>query len=117
MRLAVEPIAAVRADVACSAAAFVDHTCADDFRKMAEDGSHIVRQAAARICRNVALERRVECLEIVVALAKDRVPNVRVHAAEALANAARNYPDNKEIGALLNEMKKDEDSDIRRAVM
>jgi hypothetical protein len=115
--LAVDPVAAVRKDAACSAASLADETCAERVRRMADDRSHVVRQAAARICRNMGQERRCECMDSVAALAKDPVPNVRVYAAEVIAHAARNEPEKSEIRALLEVMRMDEDVDVRTAAM
>jgi HEAT repeat protein len=116
-KLAVDPIAAVRVDAAYSAASLADSNCANVLQRMATDGSHIVRQAAARICRNLAPERRAECVHIIKTLAKDSVPNVRVHAAEALVETVRDGPGNAEIRALLEEVRQDKDLDVRKAAM
>jgi hypothetical protein len=115
--LILDDVGAVRVDAAMSFAEIADDSSVEMLGVMANDDSHFVRQTVGRICRNLSIERKLMCLPVIVKLANDRIPNVRLHAAMAVMEAVRDCPENLELKRLAEGLKMDHDLDVRRATM
>jgi HEAT repeat protein len=111
--LVMDRIAIVRKDAAQSFADLMDEEDISVIKEMSESRTHWLRATAAWICGRAREEMLESCLPVVARLCKDRVPNVRIAAANALDRMVRLGNIADEFVDVLKLVKGDVDVDVR----
>lgn len=117
--LLTDKVATVRKDAATSFALLMtdDESCIHDLEEVASDMSHHVRISAADVLRELTDTKIIsKSLGILKKLVGDKVPNVRIAAADAVVNVMQNAKDDdevvEEVKKLLEVAKNDTDIDV-----